>query len=111
MLRRVTVLASIGSLGAALTSVDLQHLQWVDLRYVVIALACVFSYGLLRTGRTQAAVLTLIWCIGLFLLAMAFVGQGVRTPGLIRPAWLGLAQGSGLARNGNICWATKPSGM
>ena len=83
MLRRVTVLASIGSLGAALTSVDLQHLQWLDLRYVVIALACVFSYGLLRTGRTQAAVLTLIWCIGLFLLAMAFVVQGVRTPGLI----------------------------
>lgn len=83
MLRRVTVLASIGSLGAALTSVDLQHLQWLDLRYVVIALACVLFYGLLRTGRTQAAVLTLIWCIGLFLLAMAFVVQGVRTPGLI----------------------------
>ena len=46
MLRRVTVLASIGSLGAALTSVDLQHLQWLDLRYVVIALACGSSCSL-----------------------------------------------------------------
>ena len=83
MLRRFILLTLVGSLVTALNVVDLHHLQWLDLRYLLVPLACALSYRLLTSGRTRAAIQTMVWCAALYILGLSFVVQGARTPALI----------------------------
>lgn len=82
-LRRFTLLTLITSLITGLNAMDLPHPQWIDLRYLFIPVASVITYGLLTIGHTRVAILTLLWSATTYILSIAFVVQGVRTPSLI----------------------------
>jgi hypothetical protein len=83
ILRRTTVLGVIGSMVTVANVVDFNALRLQDAIGVAIPLSCAVSCGLLTLNRLRAAILTLIWGIGLSILAITYFAVGARTPGLI----------------------------
>ncbi len=83
ILRRTTALGVIGSLVTVVNVVDFNALRLQDAIGVAIPLSCAVSYYLLTREHLRAAILTLIWGIGLSILAITYFAVGVRTPGLV----------------------------
>jgi PAS domain S-box-containing protein len=83
ILRRTLALGFIGALTTGLNVVNFNALQARDARVLAIPLACACAYGLLSKVRVRPAILTLIWGIGLSILAISFFAVGVLTPALV----------------------------
>jgi PAS domain S-box-containing protein len=95
ILRRTTALGVIGSLVTVVNVVDFNALRLQDALGLAIPLSCTVSYALFTLERLRAAILALIWGIGLSILAITFFAVGARTPGLaflpvlcVTAAWL-----------------------
>lgn len=83
ILRRTVALGFFGALTAGWNVINFDALQAKDGLLLPILLACACAYGLLTTGRVRPAILTLIWGIGLSLLAISFFVAGILTPALV----------------------------